>query len=524
MHLRFLTTVLLACTSITAQQTLSTQWMNGVSTAAGGAMYFTLTTGSGAVTITQFDLNFTVPAGNSGTMHFYTAPGGHVGNETNAGAWMLETTSQVLSSNAFGTLTPCVLNSPFFIPPNTSIGIAVFDVTMVLAQNMRYAPQYPFTYSECGLTLDAGGASHTPFTGGVFQGRTINTTVHYSANGSCAQLEGQGDGCTNSSRSFYEVLSPAAFDLSNTNVIGSFNGSSYVVTSAPGVGILPTGAIGSATTLALTDDGQVATGTLGLSVGSNGWITLGPGNSNQWSPTAALFLNNPSSAIAAWTDLQPNLSGIVSYEEDPTTGQTRTTFDAVFGWGTTNPNDIQFDYNTITQDFAIRFGVIAATNPEAFLVGYSPGGPSSDPGAFDISAATPANAIVTSPTDEIPLELTVERPVMVATATPLNATTSNLPATSLFHVGTVGLQSPTLPLSNLGLPSDCYLHVSPDVLIASVIAPQATSVTWTAVTLPAATPALNGFEFYIQSAVLDASVFSNSMRVSNAFHLTLGDA
>ncbi|MFT4515420.1 MAG: hypothetical protein ACI91B_004134, partial [Planctomycetota bacterium] len=46
----------MACTSVTAQQTLSTQWMNGVSTAAGGAMYFTLTTGSGAVTITQFDL------------------------------------------------------------------------------------------------------------------------------------------------------------------------------------------------------------------------------------------------------------------------------------------------------------------------------------------------------------------------------------------------------------------------------------------------------------------------------------
>ena len=100
------------------------------------------------------------------------------------------------------------------------------------------------------------------------------------------------------------------------------------------------------------------------------------------------MLANPSTAIYAWTDLQPlsggGSNGDVFYEENGTVAT--VTFDGVDGWNTGDPNSIQFVYDTASGDFSISFGAVSALNPEDWLVGYSVGGPSLDGGPNDLSA------------------------------------------------------------------------------------------------------------------------------------------
>lgn len=69
------------------------------------------------------------------------------------------------------------------------------------------------------------------------------------------------------------------------------------------------------------------------------------------------------------------------------------TYDGVEGWNTGLPNTVQFTYDSSTGDYSIAFGTLSTGNPEIWLVGYSTGGASNDPGATDISAgpfSTPA--------------------------------------------------------------------------------------------------------------------------------------
>ncbi|MEC8653310.1 MAG: hypothetical protein VXY92_12195, partial [Planctomycetota bacterium] len=204
-----------------------------------------------------------------------------------------------------------------------------------------------------------------------------------------ATAEVVGQGCIREYASFYEQLGTAAFDLTNTDLSAINAASGYVVLTSPGSGPLPIGLIDPAggTQLALPDDGQQQAGSFGLVVGSNGWLALGPGNSSGFVPEVPTMLGNPSDGVYAWTDLQPNTAGLVVYEEDVLTGQARVTYDGVPGWNTSDPCYIQIDYNVFTGDWAIRFGTVGFANPEDWLVGYSPGGASLDPGPTDISTA-----------------------------------------------------------------------------------------------------------------------------------------
>jgi hypothetical protein len=275
----------------------------------------------------------------------------------------------------------------------------------------------------------------------------------------------------------------------------------------------------------LPDDGQVPAGTLGMFVGSNGWMAAGAGNSNGFGPTGAIMLGNPSEGVYTWTDLQPNTSGTTTYEEDVATGQCRVTFDAVNGWNTPDPCFIQIDMNVNTGDWAIRYGVVGFANPEQWLVGYSPAGANVDPGSTDISAAA---VILTYATDIIPLTLTaIGRPVQVAgSAVSFEVTTTNIDANAVFHVGLIGLSSPAAPLGAVGFGSgDCYLNAAMDILVGPVVVAGSAGapLTWTAFTLPAAPPTFNGFEFYAQAVTLDLGVLSPGGRSSNGLKCTVGD-
>ena len=375
--------------------------------------------------------------------------------------------------------------------------------------------------SRAGIQWDIGdlaGSAAAAWFGGLTGsiGRVLVDAAPLS--GTVATVNSQGTGCTSAAASFYEQMTTAAFDLTNTDIDSPAPGVALV---NAGAGPLPVGLIGPGTVLTLPDDGQVVAGTLGMSVGSNGWVALGGGNSNGFTPTPGLMLGNPSEGVYCWTDLQPNTSGIVTYEEDTGTGDTRTTFDAVNGWNTPDPCYIQFDFNVNTGAYAIRIGTVGFANPEDWVVGHSPAGPSSDPGPTDISATA---VITTAPADIDPLTLTgIGRPVQGPAAVNYDVTTSNIEAGALIHVGIVGLTRPGTPLSALGFgPGDCFLNASADVITGVVLLPVGDQ-TWTALTLPINNPANNGFTFNCQAATFDLSIFSAAGRASNGLKCVVGD-
>ncbi|MFY9341706.1 MAG: hypothetical protein WAT39_04410 [Planctomycetota bacterium] len=336
----------------------------------------------------------------------------------------------------------------------------------------------------------------------------------------CATVGTTGTGCTTAYASFYEILTATGMDLAGKKVIGTNGGSTYTVTTVPGSGFSPLPGVAP---LPLGNDASIAVGTLGLVVGSNGWLARGPGNSTAPVATVPLFLNQPSSQISAWTDLDPSspASGGVYYDE-PTFGVGRVTYDNVVGFGTAGFNSLQITWNVMTNDWVIEFGALSTLNPTNWLVGYSPAGASLDPGPSDIS--TFGGSPLTRPqADTLPLTLTANnRPIQGFTANTLTATVTNVDPTAIAHLGILGLLSPNLPLNSLGLPNDCFLHASPDVISGPHWFPFP-SLTWNVLTLPAATPWFLGLVFHAQSVTLDSSGIGPTTRVSNGLKYKVGD-
>jgi hypothetical protein len=238
------------------------------------------------------------------------------------------------------------------------------------------------------------------------------------------------------------------------------------------------------------------------------------------------MLANPSSAWYSWHDMNPSIagSGQVKYEEAGTLAQ--VTFDGVWDFGgssAADANNIQFQINTATGSVVICWGTMSTLGASGtgHLVGYSPGGPSLDPGNTDLSALA---ALVTNNADVAPLSLVgVGRPVQGPVAVNYNVTTGNIPASALIHMGIVGLVNPAAPLFFIGMPG-CFLNSSLDVIIGPSLFP-APSLTWTAITLPALPPAFVGFQFYAQGIILGTplnTAFGLGALSSNGLQMTVG--
>ena len=393
--MRLLTTLVLTAAAITAQSPLSTTFADNNGGAVGGAVYFELECLDPAgLTITDLDLNFSGAGGVAGSIDVYIVSNTWAPH-TQSG-WVPFTSGTVAASQAAGTPTNVVLNTPLSLGAGCKIGVAI--VHNGLGARYTTATTLPSTYQTAELQLTVGGGSNTPFGGSAFTPRLVNTNINYTAGGSCptisspASVESEGSGCggsTLATASFYEVAAAGTLDLSGMILTGVRTGlSSYQMAVSTGTGFgVPLGS----TDLNAGDDVVIDTagfgGTLGMFVSSNGSMASGPGNNNGWAPNITTFLNNPSEGIYSWTDLQPNAatSGHIYYDE-PAAGVARVTFDGVFGWGTMDPNDIQMTMDTNTGDFSIEWGATGATNPNDTLVGRSTAGASADPGAIDISA------------------------------------------------------------------------------------------------------------------------------------------
>lgn len=339
----------------------------------------------------------------------------------------------------------------------------------------------------------------------------------------CGSVTTFGTGCVRQYASFYEnFASAASFDLSNSALTLTSTGAGYVVSG--GGTYNPVGSLGAPTPLALTDDSQIAAGTLGLTVGSNGWVATGTGNSNAFTPSVATLLGNPATAYYCWHDYNPAAagSGLVQYEESGT--QAQVTFDGVYNFGGTSAaaaNFLQFQIDTATGNVVIAWQTMSAAG-NAFLVGYSPGGPNTDPGNSNLSdVRLGMSALQTFATDAPPpLSLSASAPLLGPGWT---LTTTNIDAISpisitFFGTGPIAIPG-GLPLTAIGLPAPgCSVWIN--TILGDGSAPNAAGTSTLLLPLPN-NPAFVGASLSAQSLCLTLLTPANLL-TSNAVLGTVG--
>jgi hypothetical protein len=328
------------------------------------------------------------------------------------------------------------------------------------------------TLNRCGWHWDIGDPNWTPngSTGtylapvsGQF-GRILMTTEPPVG----ASNTVLGTGCGQQHASIYELLSPASFDLANRVI--NMNPTNHGFTVNTIGGLLPVGSVGTPVTLGLGDDAEVTVpftvGSFldwtGVTVCSNGIVSKATGNSTTWAVSVALMLNSPQTAVWAWHDYNPQApgSGQIKFEESPQL--TVITWDGVYTYGDPTPTTMQIQLHFGGQ-IVIAFGSVSANGTRPHLVGYSPGGPNTDPGPFDFTSLLPFYETSTNSPDAPALALSaLTRPIAGAT---WNLQLANVPPSTVFGVDILGVSDPgILDLAAIGMPG-CQLRASLDSLM-----------------------------------------------------------
>ena len=412
------------------------------------------------ITIDNFDVNL-----DAGTwdIEIYTTVGGgsHRGLEQDPLGWTLVASAADITSAGADQATS--------LPFTSSLNVRVecgeqrgFYITATGGAPLNYTVETGVVVGDIQaqndhLQLLAGvGVDylHSTVYGLPLSSRQFNGNIHYTPtlNVICGDSADLGGGCQTESASAYEVHEALLMDLAGTTLTAINNGDGFDVTKSTS-NIAPLGP--NAVNCNLGDDDSVDTatlgGTLGIHVGSNGWVALGPGNSTFYEPDVGTMLNNPSTAIYAWTDLQPasagGLNGDIWYEE---TGSVATvTFDGVDGWGTGQRNTIQFTWDVANNNWSIAFGNLSLNNPEQWVVGYSPSTSNFDNGPTDLSFG----GFFLAALDYAGLTLESTRPVIGSTWTLQSSNLVNALG-SAFMIGSIplGEHGEGISLAGVGAP------------------------------------------------------------------------
>jgi hypothetical protein len=341
-----------------------------------------------------------------------------------------------------------------------------------------------------------------------------------------------GTGCGAAFGSFYEFFATSAsFDLSNTAITWLPTGTSYLV--LPGVTSYVAPSAG-ATVVTLGDDGEAPVAlsapfaypggsTSSLTVCSNGFVSVSSANGTGFTPSSTTLLNDPATSWRNWHDHNPAAAGSGQVKFEQIGAIAYITWDGVYDYqvpapGPANANTFQFQFDTATGAVHLVFQTMSALG-NARLVGYSPGGPSPDPGSIDLSAVLP-NSINLPPTEALPLAL-------VASTTPITGTSWNLevsevPPSATIGIEVFGLSDPAiLDLGIIGAPG-CQSRASLDVLNVWVVSGSPTHSY--ALAIPA-TPALLNFHVFTQAAALVPGIntFLGGTITSNGIDGGIGD-
>jgi len=247
---------------------------------------------------------------------------------------------------------------------------------------------------------------------------------------------------------------------------------------------------------------------------SNGFVSPGAGNSNDWTPTVAEWVNSAVPRWGCWHDFNPNAtgSGKVKFEK---IGQIAyVTWHGVYSYNTTDANTWQLQFDLATGNVTFVWQTMVASG-SVWLTGFAATSPNDDLGSIDISASLPGT-FRTGPDNMVPLALTGSVPYLGST---LTLTTTQFPATSGIGVQVMSLvgYDPGIDLGSAGLPG-CRLYANLDVL--SVLLPTAGVAvhTWPVPNDPASV----GLHLAAQSAALVDGFNAAGIIASNGVTMTVG--
>lgn len=340
-----------------------------------------------------------------------------------------------------------------------------------------------------------------------------------------------GAGCYTASDSYYSLLGDAV--VANAALQGRTinflkTPTTYLVTTGGGVFLPPS--VGAAPVFPVaTDDGEsTITPSIPLAtpqgpqatlrVHSNGLVSWGgagqtfPGG-NSWTPSAGAFLNASIPAIWAWHDFNESEAGSGRIVWEQIAGKVYITWNNVENYSVPaaiNRSTMQIQLTLATGNVSVVFQNVDS-NPtsqygSATLVGYSPGGPSTDGGSQDLSTSLP---YLIPSVNLAPVALTAS-PAPVSTATTGTVVTYThtgvpeaAPGISVYlglTILSVGQDLAGIDLGFLGAPG-CKLHVTSLEATFAFVGVASTQTTTFA--LPPGVPA--GFSLYAQGVALVAA-------------------
>jgi hypothetical protein len=385
---------------------------------------------------------------------------------------------------AAGTTGPCPflidlpLQTPFIYDPN--LGDLNIETDLPVQ-----------TFTGTGLQLDVQQApvlaSRVYMSTGYPAGSIFTTLSHgvvvevtYTPAAGYASTSVYGAGCYNASAppdfaSFYENFATSpSFDLGGSSMSLIPSGGGY--TMIPGLTpfLPPTGA---ATALALTDDSftPVTLGsafpynggaTTSLEVCSNGFVSVATGNGASFTPSSSGMLSAPQTAWWNWHDFNPATAGSGQVKFEEVGSVSYITWDGVWDFGggaAANANTFQFQFDRTSGIVTMCWGTMSTLGGTGFLVGYSPGGASGDPGNRDLSASLPGG-FTTRGTDLVALaHSSSARPVI---GTSINLLTTNVPFGTLLGADILSFTrfNPGIDLTILGMPG-CRQYVGLDTTL-----------------------------------------------------------
>ncbi|MBL8755325.1 MAG: hypothetical protein JNK15_18645 [Planctomycetes bacterium] len=339
---------------------------------------------------------------------------------------------------------------------------------------------------------------------GGFQGATGTFPLHLQgavAGSVYASNTSRGRGCQRDPASFYETFG-GPVDLSNTSLTMTPASGGFTVAQSNTAFLPPSAA---ASVLPLSDDSEATVllpvpmpipggTTTALTVASNGSVAAGLGNSTSVYDSYGL-LNNPATAWYAHADYDPAepAGGRVKFEM--VGSKACVTWDGVWAYIPNLPSSartFQFQFDTSNGNVHLVFQNMSTQN--WLLVGYSPGGPSYDGGAIDISAAA-ATSFTLPAVDGLPLTVTPTTRPIYGTGWSMDVT--QFPATSTLGVDILGFTDPGIDdLTSIGMPT-CGLRASLESV--TLWTPFGTTHNYT-IAIPNS-PAVVGLHLYTTSAV-----------------------
>lgn len=505
-----LAAVLFATVAV-GQSPLTTMFAAGNGGSAGGGVYFDLDVQSPTgVVIFQIDCNASGTAGGlSGSLDVLTHPGTRLGTQTNVAAWNGPASfGNAVTTAPVTTPTVCLLATPIALPPGLH-AIALRANGFAHAYTNGNGTNQ--VHGNADLTLTAGEATNTAFTRIPFTPRVVNCRIHYSTLPPGTVLSSHtsyGNGCVAQADScFYEQFPTAvSFDLANSGMGLLHIGNGYLAVPGFAAFVPPSP---TATNLPLGNDAEVtvplstpflvgrASSTNALTIAANGRVSVASGNSLGPALGAAYLLGAPITAWWCWHDFDPSIpnGGRVRFEE--VNGTAFVTWEGVWdagGSGLGNASTFQMQFFLSTGHVHFVWQQMSQLGGD-FLVGFSEGGASPDPGNTDLSAALPTT--FPAATFAIrPLGLTCNpRPIVQTT---VQLTTNALPPTTAFGALSFGLQRFVVPidLTAQGMPG-CFQHH--DMLANLLFVPARA----TAVTTALVVPNLVGLQLQVQSFAYD---------------------